>query len=369
MKLTELQKHSIEAVEHLQAFLRANSIDAFFVSSPHNVRYLTNFTGSAGNCLVFKDESFFLTDFRYRTQAKDEVVSSETVVFKGDLIHFIKKRFFKNNSKANLAVEDSLSIKEFDEIVSVLPNLKVKKTSQVIEKLAAVKSNIEIDLIIKANKISQLALETLLEQPIVGKSEKELAATIEYNQKIFGASKESFDTIVASGFRGAMPHGVASGKLVKKDEFVTFDFGSFYSGYASDITRTFRTGRKTESVMMKVFKIVMDAQRRAIEKAKAGVAAKQVDKAARDYIERKGYGRFFGHGTGHGIGLRIHELPKVSQFSDDILMEGNVITIEPGIYLPGTGGVRIEDDFLVTSDGLKCLTDFPKDVDYYLEKR
>jgi|YelNatPaOPRAMG01_1025707.scaffolds.fasta_scaffold01657_11 Xaa-Pro aminopeptidase len=369
MKLTDLQKHSIEALKHLQAFLRTNSIDAFLVTDHHNVRYLTTFTGSAGTCLVFKDQSFFLTDFRYKTQARDEVVNSDIIVFKGNLFDFIKRRFFKSSRKAKMAVEDSLSIKDFDEIAQKLSNLKIEKTSRVIEKLAAVKSNVEVDLITQAGKTSEQALNKLFEKSIVGKTEKELAATIEYNQKLFGASKESFDTIVASGIRGAMPHGIASDKLVEKNELVTFDFGAFYKGYASDITRTFRTGKKIDSVLINVFKIVLDAQRRAIEKGKAGVAAREVDRAARDYITRKGYGKFFGHGTGHGIGLRIHELPRISQNSDDILVEGNVITIEPGIYLPGIGGVRIEDDFLVTSDGLRSLTDFPKDIDYYLKAR
>lgn len=368
MKLTKLQKHSIEAIRNLQAFLRKNSIDAFLVTDLCNVRYLTNFTGSSGACLVFKDESFFLTDFRYKTQAKEEVFSSDTIIFKGDLIDFIKKKFFRSVSKAKLTVEDSVSVKQFDEIAYKLSNLKIEKASQVIEKLASIKSEVEVELITEANKISQLAFKKLLEQSIVGKTEKELAAAIEYNQKLLGASKESFDTIVASGKRSAMPHGIASDRLLKKDEFVTFDFGSFYMGYASDITRTFRTGRKTKSVLLKVFKIVLDAQMKAIEKAKEGVPAREVDRAARDYIDKKGYGKFFGHGTGHGIGLRIHELPRISQISNDVLKAGNVITIEPGIYLPGIGGVRIEDDFVVTSDGVRNLTDFPKEVDYYLQK-
>jgi Xaa-Pro aminopeptidase len=144
------------------------------------------------------------------------------------------------------------------------------------------------------------------------------------------------------------------------------DFGCFYDGYASDITRTFQTGNKIKPKLTQIYQVVYDAQRKGIDVARPGVHAKKVDKSARDFIERKGYGKYFGHGLGHGVGLRIHELPRVSKTSDDVLEEGNVITIEPGIYLPGLGGVRIEDDFLVTKDGVEQLSHFSKDRDYYI---
>ena len=196
-------------------------------------------------------------------------------------------------------------------------------------------------------------------------SEKDLAASIEFNQKTMGASKESFDTIVASGWRGALPHGVASDKPVGLNELVTLDFGCFYEGYASDITRTFQTSDKIGPELKKIYQIVYDAQRKGLDAARAGVKTNKVDKASRDYITKKGYGKYFGHGLGHGVGLRIHELPRVSATSEDVLEEGNVITIEPGIYVPKLGGVRIEDDFLVTSVGVQQLSHFSKDRDYF----
>jgi Xaa-Pro aminopeptidase len=163
-----------------------------------------------------------------------------------------------------------------------------------------------------------------------------------------------------------LPHGVASERVIEKNEFVTIDFGCFYDGYASDITRTFQTGRLVGKNLKRVYQIVFDAQRKATEAARAGVEAKKLDGVARNYIDGKGLGKYFRHGLGHGIGLRIHELPRISRISDDVLEEGNVITIEPGIYVPRLGGVRIEDDFLVTKNGVEQLSHFSKDRDYYI---
>ncbi len=368
MILTDLQKHSLKSVKGLQKYLRKNSLDAFFVADLSNVRYLTTFSGTSGFCLIFPDAAYFLTDFRYKTQASKEVASCETVIYGGNVFEYLSKKFFKKSSgrPISVGVEDSLSVGSLDEASAKISHCKFAKASQVIEKLAAVKSNAEVERIKSACSISGSALDVLARENWVGKREVDLSATLEFNQKILGASKESFDTIAASGWRGAMPHGVASEKVVEENEFITIDFGCFYEGYASDITRTFQTGQKIKTELSKIYQIVLDAQRKGIEAARTGVKAKKVDKAARDYIEKKGYGKFFGHGTGHGVGLRIHELPRVSRISDDVLEEGNVITIEPGIYIPRLGGVRIEDDFLVTKDGVEQLSHFSREMDYYI---
>lgn len=366
MNPTDLQKDSCRFVRKLQAYLRKNSLDAFFVADLPNVRYLTTFTGTSGYCLVFRDAAYFLTDFRYKTQAAKQVVSCETVIYTGNLFEFIGKRFLKESAKASVGIEGTLSVGMLDDAESKISGCKFVRTSQVIEKLAAVKTKAEVERIKKACAISGSSLDVLVQDDWVGKRESELAAMLEFNQKILGASGESFETIVASGPRGAMPHGVASDRDVRGNEFVTIDFGCLYDGYASDITRTFQTGIKARPELIKIYQIVLDAERKSIAAAHAGVKARKVDKAARDYIEKKGYGKFFGHGTGHGIGLRIHELPRVSKVSEDVLEEGNVITIEPGIYLPRLGGVRIEDDFLVTKDGVVQLSHFSKEADYYI---
>ncbi len=368
MKVTDLQNHCLKSVKRLQRLLRKKHLDGFFVADLANVRYLTTFSGTSGFCLIFPDSAYFLTDFRYKTQAADEVTSCEVVVFNGKVFDLLSKKFFKRTigRKLSVGVEDNLLVGTFDEASSKLPQCKFVKTSQVIEAFASVKFDAEVERIKKACSISGSALELLVQENWIGKREIDLSATIEFNQKILGASKESFDTIAASGWRGALPHGVASEKVIEENEFMTLDFGCFYDGYASDITRTFQTGNKIKPKLAQIYQIVYDAQRKGIDAARPGVHAKKVDKAARDFIEKKGYGKYFGHGLGHGVGLRIHELPKVSKTSDDVLEEGNVITIEPGIYLPGIGGVRIEDDFLVTKDGLVQLSHFSKDREYYI---
>ncbi len=366
MKPTDLQKDSRGFVADIQANMRRNSLDAFFVAELPNVRYLTTFTGTSGFCLVFRDSAFFLTDFRYKTQASHQVVSCETVIYSGNLFDFIGRRFFRESRQLSIGIEDTLQVGMFAELQEKIAGCKFVRTSQVLEKLAAVKTKAEVSRIRQACTISSNALDVLVQEDWRGKTETDLAAMLEFNQKIIGASGISFETIVASGVRGAMPHGVASGKEVNAGEFVTIDFGCLYDGYASDITRTFLTGLKSKPELVKIYSVVRDAQSRGIAAARAGIKANKVDKAARDYIERKGYGKFFGHGTGHGVGLRIHELPRVSRVSEDVLEEGNVITIEPGIYVPRLGGVRIEDDFLVTKDGVEQLSHFSKEADYYI---
>lgn len=368
MSRTDLQNHSLNSVKELQGFLRKRHLDAFFVADLSNVRYLTTFSGTSGFCLIFPDSAHFLTDFRYKIQAKKEVVNREIEIFSGKLIDYIGKKFFKKNrtKQISLGVEDNLSIDTFTKLGEISSSIKLVRTEQVIEKFAAVKSDAEIERIKKACSISANALNLLVKETWIGKKEKDLSAALEFNQKILGASKESFDTIVASGWRSALPHGVASEKVIEENEFVTLDFGCFCDGYASDITRTFQTGENVKQSLKIIYQIVFDAQRKGIDAARAGVEAKKVDKAARGFIEKKGYGRYFGHGLGHGVGLKIHELPKISKISEDVLEEGNVITIEPGIYIPKVGGVRIEDDFLVTKDGVEQLSHFSKDRDYYI---
>lgn len=368
MTLSELQAHSVKSVGELQRQIRGLSLDAFLVSDLSNVRYLTLFSGTTALCVIYPDSSIFLTDFRYKEQAAIEVASCEIEIYDGNVIDYLAKKIFRGlrGRKLSIGIEDTISVGTLDELSSKVSSGEFTKTSQVIEKIASRKSKPELELIKQACSISGTALEILVQEEWTGKSETELAATLEFNQKVMGASKESFDTIVASGMRGAMPHGIASGRTIEKNELVTIDFGCFFGGYASDITRTFSTGPKIKSRLSKVYQIVLEAQRKAADFAKAGVAAKSVDRAARSYIERKGYAKYFGHGTGHGVGLRIHELPRVSRTSDDVLEEGNVITIEPGIYLPGIGGVRIEDDFVVTQNGVEQLTHFSKEMEYYI---
>ncbi len=370
MTFSDLQTQSLGAVKKLQVYLRRNNLHAFFVADPSNVRYLTTFSGTAGYCLIFPDASYFITDFRYKIQARTEVASCEMKIFAGRLFEYLGTTFFSKSARKRrtIGIEDSLTVDASAQLSKHISNCEFVKTSQVIERIASVKTKPEIERIKKACWISGGALDVLTRELWTGMRERDLSATLEFNQKVLGASKESFDTIVASGARGALPHGVASEKEIHDNEFVTIDFGCFYDGYASDITRTFQTGHKVKSKLAETYDVVYDAQRRAIDAVRAGVDARKVDDAARSFIQKKGFGKYFGHGLGHGIGLRIHELPRVSRISEDVLEEGNVITIEPGIYLPNLGGVRIEDDFLVTKDGVEQISHFSRDKEYYMSE-
>ncbi len=271
MNLNDLQNHSIKSVKRLQGYLRKNSLDAFYVADMSNVRYLTTFSGTSGFCLVFRDSAYFLTDFRYKSQSKVEVASCEVVVYSGNVFEFIRKKFFKRTTgkRPSVGVEDSLSVSSLDEAAGKLDGCKFVKTSMVIEKLAAVKSGAEVERIKRACSISGSALDVLVQEDWIGKTERNLSAMLEFNQKILGASKESFDTIVASGVRGSLPHGVASDKDIEPGEFVTMDFGCFYEGYASDITRTFQTGTMVEPEMMKIYGIGPAFRRRKSTKLPA----------------------------------------------------------------------------------------------------
>ena len=224
-----------------------------------------------------------------------------------------------------------------------------------VEKIRLIKTDEELDLIIKACEIADQSYEYILTYVKAGMTELEVKNELEAHMTSLGASGPSFDTIVASGHRGALPHGVASDKVIEDGDMVTLDFGAWYKGYASDITRTFAVGSVSPE-MEEIYNIVLESQLKSLDEIKAGMTGKEADSIARDVISAKGHGEHFGHSLGHGLGLEVHELPGLSQKSTMTLEPGMVITIEPGIYVDGLGGVRIEDDAVVTEKGLKKLT-------------
>lgn len=230
-----------------------------------------------------------------------------------------------------------------------------------IEKLRLIKDESEIKILKGAAKIADSAFSHILNFIQPGKTEIEVANELEFFMRKEGATSSSFDMIVASGVRGALPHGVASDKVIEKGELVTIDFGALYNGYVSDITRTVAIGQPSDK-MKEVYDIVLEAQLRGMKGIKAGITGKQADALTRDYISEKGYGEYFGHSTGHGIGLEVHEGPGLSFKSDIVLEPGMVVTCEPGIYLPGIGGVRIEDDTIVTKEGNENLNTSTKEL-------
>ncbi|MDH3891037.1 MAG: Xaa-Pro peptidase family protein [candidate division Zixibacteria bacterium] len=348
-------------------FMKEN-LDGMVVTRLDHVFYLCGYTGSNGLLVVTNKTATFLTDFRYTDQAKKEVRGAKVhVMSKGDLVACLPEftHLMKKNLKLGVSGEH-LSVSGQAKLASALPNSLIVSADSVLAELGWVKDAHEIKQIAKAAQIGDVAWGRVLGLLKPGVREREIAAELEYQMKMLGSTKPAFDSIVASGYRSAMPHGEASDKKIAKGDFVTFDFGAVVNRYVSDMTRTVVVGKATAR-QKKIYNIVLKAQKAGVAKIKAGVKAQAIDEACRKIITRAGYGKEFGHGTGHGIGVYfdpIHSGPRLSTISDDKLKVNNVITVEPGIYISGWGGVRIEDDVVVTRTGGRVLTESPK---YLLE--
>ncbi|MGP6139669.1 MULTISPECIES: M24 family metallopeptidase [unclassified Jeotgalibaca] len=344
----------------LQAVLKEEKMDAILVTSPYNLRYVSNFTGTTGLAVVTQDEAYFVTDFRYTKQAADQARGFKVVRNLGPIFKEVAK-IVEDCKIETLGFEDAyVSFRSYDELESLLSSDLVP-ASGIIEELREVKDEEEIATIKAACAISDAAFTYILDFIKPGVSEIEIANKLDFFMREKGATGVSFETIVASGYRSAMPHGVASDKLIEQGDFVTLDFGCYYKGYVSDMTRTVSVG-EPDPKLKEIYDIVLQAQLKVNAEAKAGMSGIEVDSVARDYITEKGYGEYFGHSNGHGIGLEIHEGPNTSQKSPKVLVPNNIITNEPGIYIEGLGGVRIEDDLLITENGNEVLTFSPKEL-------
>ncbi len=343
----------------MRGALKANGADAILVSNIKNVRYLSGFTGSSAYLLVSRDKSWFLTDGRYTTQAKDEVSGSRVKIYKKALEAVAES--VSELKVRTLCFEGSdLSYDNFLKLKKALPKAALRPLSGAVARLRARKEPFEISLIRESVKALDRGYRTARETLAAGVREKDAALLIERSFRESGGDSTAFDTIIASGPRGALPHGKASDKKIRKGELVVVDMGVLRSGYNSDETRTYCIGKATAE-QKKVYSTVLAAQELAIEKIRPGAKASDVDAAARGHIDRAGYGRYFDHGLGHGVGLDVHEGPSLSPLSADVLEEGMVVTVEPGIYIPDWGGVRIEDMVRVTRGGCEVLTKTPRD--------
>ncbi len=343
--------------------LKKENLDGFVATAPHHLRYLFGFSGSNGLGLVANgDGNWFFTDSRYAEQIKKEVRGVKTEVVAGPLLNGLKEVPFFRNPRQRVALDaKSVTVKMLDLCNAAIRSALWEKTENLVEGLLAVKDSTELSRIKRAVEIADITFEEILPALRPGVRENEIAAEIEYRLKRNGAEEPAFGTIVASGHRSAMPHGRASEKKIGTGEFVTLDFGAFYSGYCSDITRTVVVGRAS-SRQKKVYEVVWRAQKKGIEAVRPGRRGKDVDAAARAVIRRAGMGKYFGHGTGHGIGLLVHDFPGMGQTSEDILKAGMVVTVEPGVYIPGWGGVRIEDDVYVGPKSGAVLNKAPKEL-------
>jgi len=351
----------INNLSSLKDVMRAAQCDAILITGIENIRYLTGFTGSSGVLLITDNGGIFFTDSRYTEQACKEV--------KGKVkIRECKKQVPELSAAISAAslkkvgFEDSdLTFQGYQELKKELKGVKLVPLKDRLTLLRGVKSKGELRLISGAVDIAYKAFEKLLPSVKPGKREEDLAIELEYLMRKGGAEGLSFDVIVASGVRSALPHGKASDKLLKIGDPVVIDFGARYKGYHSDETVTLFIGKASER-LARIYQTVKEAHDRAIDAVRPGVRFSDIDKAARDFIDRAGYCKSFGHGTGHGVGLNVHEGPSISPNSKGVAEEGMVFTIEPGIYIPKVGGVRIEDMVVVTRDGCRVLTRIPKEM-------
>lgn len=337
-------------------------VDGVLVTQPENRRWVTGFTGSSGLAIIGrKGQPVFLTDFRYTEQADMQCTGYE-IVKQGDKIEEDILRIVRSLGIKSLGFEkDFVSVAYYEKLVAGLKGIELVGLDDIIVQLRAVKDSQEIELLAQAEAIGDKAFTHILGFLRPGLSERQVALELERHMQDQGASGISFDFIVASGPRSAMPHGVASQRIIGKNEFVKMDFGCVYKGYCSDMTRTVVVG-KADAKHKEIYNIVLEAQMAALAGIKAGITGREADALARDVITAQGYGDNFGHGLGHGVGLAIHELPRVSFLSDNILEANNIVTAEPGIYLPGWGGVRIEDMVVVEDGGNRNLTFSTKEL-------
>jgi Xaa-Pro aminopeptidase len=327
------------------------------VTELQNVRYITGFTGSSGYALVTKRENVLVTDFRYMEQSRREAPGWDAVIANKGLAAEVA-RIGKKLRIRKLGLEDTMQLRLFDSIRKHFEGATPMRS--VVEKLRMVKDAEELDAIGKAVKVAEAAFRKIRPRIRAGASESALALRLEETLRKGGSEGIPFDIIVASGENSAMPHAKPTARRLKAGDLVIVDWGARVGGYCSDMTRTFLLKGKGLAKEKEAYSIVLEANRKAVKAAKPGIKASSIDKAARDVIRRAGHGECFGHATGHGVGLDVHERPSVSARGADTLREGMVFTVEPGVYVPGLGGVRIEDMVVVGARGARELTSLPR---------
>ncbi len=355
--------------------LREREIDVLLVTTPVNVSYLTGFTGTNGLALIYTDQRGFrppkhrfLTDFRYATQSAAQVPDAfEREILAGDMLEGLVEVLTSSGkaTRKRLGFDDaSLTVKQHARLEELLgEEWTLVPCAGMVERLRTVKDAGEIDRIRAAARLADEALWETLEAGLVGRTERDVAIELELRRRRLGAAAPSFPSIVAAGAHGALPHATPRAREIRKDVLVTIDWGALHDGYCSDCTRTYATGERISARAREVYELVLTAQEQALAAVRAGPNGKELDAVARDLIEQAGEGEHFGHGLGHGVGIEVHEGPRLSRLaSEDPLLVGNVVTVEPGVYLPGRLGVRIEDLVVVRKDGQEVLTRLSKEL-------
>ena len=343
----------------LYDMMAASRLDGIVITKPKNRRYFSGFAGSSGMLVISRHSQELLTDFRYIEQAKQQAPLYE-IVRHGTSIYDTLAETVRQMGLERIGFEsDFVTWQVYQQSTSCLPTIEFAPVQ--LDCLRMIKDRQELDLLATAVEIADCAFDQALNMIRPGITELDVAHELEYQMRKLGAEKPAFDTIVASGVRGALPHGKASDKVIEAGELITIDFGAVYQGYHSDMTRTVAVGKATDK-QRDIYAIVLAAQLAGIGAVKAGKTGKEIDHIARQIITAAGYGEYFGHGLGHGVGLFIHEDPRLSPSGDIELAEGMVTSVEPGIYLPDWGGVRIEDLVVVTTAGCTVLTASSKDL-------
>lgn len=337
--------------------------DAAIIFSEENRRYFTQFPSSDGALLVYGGKALFFTDSRY-TEAAAKAIGEQYVVDSTNLYEKFTE-IFKENGVKRVAIENHrLTLAEFDELQKKLPDAEFVTSDALataIEEIRIVKTDAEIEKIKAAQKIAEEAFGHILTFIKEGMTEKEISLELDFYMLSHGADALSFETIAVAGKNSSMPHGVPGDYRVKKGDFITMDYGAVVDGYHSDMTRTVCLGEPSDK-MRKVYNTVLEAQLQGLKVLHDGISGVDADKAAREVIEKAGYGKNFGHGLGHGVGVEIHESPRLSPKAPHTLRTGHVVTVEPGIYLPDEFGVRIEDMAVITENGSVNLTNCPKEL-------
>ncbi len=348
--------------DHLVSALPDAGIDVQLVTNLANVRYLTGYSGSNGLALVGPETRTFITDFRYVEQAAEQVEPSfERRQAPQDLLDAVADVL--PDGPVRLGFEEAhVSVRTHNRLRGLLEErVSLVGTEGLVERLRAVKDADEVAAIRAACRLADAALEQVLSDGLVGRTEREVALALETAMRELGATRPSFDTIIAAGPHGALPHAEPRDVVIEPDQLVVIDWGAELDGYCSDCTRTVATGPVSEHAQ-EIYALVRAAQLAGLEGVAAGHHGREVDAVARRVIEDAGHGEHYGHGLGHGVGIEVHEAPRLSQRSDDTLVAGNVVSVEPGVYLPGDLGVRIEDLVVVTDGGCDILTGLPKDL-------
>jgi Xaa-Pro aminopeptidase len=343
-------------IERLRGLMRHEKLDGFVVVNLPNVRYLCGYTGSNGLMLVTRRDCWFYTDFRYAEQIKTEVKGCRKRVLVRDLVSHPPPEWGRTYGRLGVE-ENHITLDRVKQFRKRFRKARLVPTRDLVLELRRTKEPAEVELIARAQRVTDRVFNDVLKLVKPGVRERDLALEIEFQFRKHG--EVAFDSIVASGPNAAKPHAGFSDRKLRKGDALTFDIGCRVAGYCSDMTRTVFVG-KSPADLRRVYGIVYEAQRRALATIKPGTTAKAADAAAREYITEQGYGKRFGHSLGHGVGIDVHELPALAATSKETLTPGDVVTVEPGIYLPGIGGVRIEDMVHVTRTGYANLTRSPK---------